>query len=137
MLIGDLPNEYIRQFLCVKISPFDFIFLPDSWLPGVNLKKANSHSKDKFEQSGYKVKVALYFLGIQAAQGAIICLILNILFGLPFLLFKHGVKQGSFTWARNLTSKLVSFSLIAYPLRYLNENFLQVWGTLAIDINSR
>ena len=107
MLIGDLPIEFIRQFLCVKISPFDFIFLPDNWLPGVNLKKDHSLSKDKFEQSGYKVKVALYFIGIQAVQGTIICLILNILFGLPYLLFKHGVKQGSFNWARSLTAKLV------------------------------
>lgn len=30
---------------------------------------------------------------------------------------------------------MLMFSLISYPLRYLNENFLQIWGTLVIDIN--
>jgi len=92
VLIGDIPNEYIWQFLCVKISPFDYIFLPDDWLPGVDLKNENDKTKDKFEQSGYKVKISLYYIGIQAIQGTIICLILNVLFGVPFLIFKFGLK---------------------------------------------
>ena len=27
------------------------------------------------------------------------------------------------------------FTLISYPLRYMAENFMQIWGTLIIDIN--
>jgi len=35
VLVGNHSNHYITDFLCVRISPFDFILLPDNLLPGV------------------------------------------------------------------------------------------------------
>jgi len=51
----------------VKISPYDFILLPDKWLPIEIKKVGDKREKDKYEQAGYKVKVTLYYIGILAA----------------------------------------------------------------------
>ena len=48
VLIGDIPNEYVSTFLCVKVSPFDFILLPDKWLP-LDIKKDDQNkTTDKY-----------------------------------------------------------------------------------------
>ena len=67
VLVGEIPNEFVKTFLCVKISPYDFILLPDKWQPIEIKKVGDKREKDKYEQAGYKVKVTLYYIGILAA----------------------------------------------------------------------
>ena len=50
----------------MKMSPFDFILLPADLMPGVDID-GNSKEKNKFDQSGYEIKVSIYLIGILAA----------------------------------------------------------------------
>ena len=36
---------------------------------------------------------------------------------------------------KSVPSKLFSFTLVAFPLRYLVENFLQLWVTFMVEVN--
>jgi len=75
-LIGYHQNKFIVEFLCIRVSLFDFLVLPEKVLPGYQKTRK---TKDRFAKSGYKIKVALFFMGILFAQ------ILGTLFSLAFL----------------------------------------------------
>ena len=63
-LAVEYDNQYIMNFIRVRMSPFDFILIPDKLLPDKITKiKSKKKSSDKFDKAGFKIKVGIYAFG--------------------------------------------------------------------------
>jgi len=131
-LIGYYQNWFIVDFLCIWVSPFDFILLPDNWLPGYDKTKTQ---KDWFGKAGYKVKVSLFFIGILIGQFLITFIALAAIALITLLIIQSVCWLGRNKIFINLRSKIIGFCFKAYPLRFIVENFLIMFGTFALNFN--
>ena len=56
------------------MSPFDFIMIPNKFLPDkiTKLKSKRKKDQDKYDQAGYKIKNGFYALGAILSQFLVI-----------------------------------------------------------------
>jgi len=84
------------------MSPFDFILLPDDFLPGVgNQKQADGI----FDEAGFKIKKSMFLEGVLFGQLAIFFIGQNVIFGVLFVISKQ-VNLGKLNFVRNIFPKI-------------------------------
>ena len=74
-LIGEHENQNMISFLRVRMSPFDFILLPDKLLPGIDIKGESKKHTNDFNQAGFKIKKTLYLQGTLTGQLCVIFIV--------------------------------------------------------------
>ena len=140
VLVGQHSNMYMVEFLQVRFNPLEMIMIPDSWIPDIDFQKRHLEAaKEKkpqsvFQKSGFKIQITLMLIGVLVGQFLLQFLVMNFFI---FIVYLNGYAfcQNRCPFVRRLAMKGFGFSLVSFPLRYVTENFLQLWVTLAIEIN--
>ena len=105
-LVGSIENENIVKFIWVRMSPFDFILLPDNLLPGVEIGAWNKQIQGEFNEAGYKIKKSAYLEGILAGQLAVVFAIQNVIFGVIYVLIRS-IIPNKLKFLHTFSSKLL------------------------------
>lgn len=109
--------------------------IPDKWLPDVKVTWRHLEGETNiFEQSGFKFRLTIMLIAILVGQFVVQFVIMNGVATFLMLVW-IGFCSKRCLWAKKAVSSLFNFSLVSFPLRYLTENFLQLWVTLMIEIN--
>ena len=64
-LAVDYDNQHILKFIRVWMSPFDFIMIPDKYLPSkmTQIWSKKRDDKTKYDQAGFKIKNSVFQQG--------------------------------------------------------------------------
>jgi len=136
VLVGQHQNMYMIEFLQVQFNPLEILPIPDSWIPDIDFKKRSLEDKQQntiFQKSGFKFKITLMLIAFLTAWLLTQLLAMNLL-ALIFYFTSLTLCRPCRIFSR-ISSKLFQFTLFSFPLWFITENFLQLWVTLAIEIN--
>lgn len=116
----------------------DFIFIKDGLVKSVDIKKGNKEEEELyagFKRAGFSHNVTFYLISVVIIQLIGLFIVLNLISNFT----RFFVKQFfSIKWKYKLdgfTKAFIQFSLLTYPIRFLLENFMKLWGTFNIEAN--
>lgn len=137
-LIGTHENTFILEFLRIKMSMLDFVFIKDGLVKGINFNQGTEQEEAFYtgiKRAGFSHEVTFYLLIALLIQLVSLFILLGLISIVVMLFVKQFFSISLALKLKGVINGFIKFAFIAYPLRFLLENYLKIWGTFIIEIN--